>query len=279
VVRGVDVDEILPAADFVPDTEPTIVLSDSDIGLSAVEIRDKIQVLKESIDKDYFYLCRLLWEVNKKSYYHDWGYGTFKEYIASEVQFKVTKAMYLVQIWQSLYVNSGDPDVFNKVINVGWSKAKELARVVTKENVDDWVEKAKHLTVDALVKEVKQTLKEKIPDDTAQALIEDESNRGTPIEVQSKNATYTFGYEDYQTICTAIEQVKKHSPGISNGAAIANLAREFIGSNPDVQDAKEYALNMIARYEAMYGLQVVVYDPEQKEVIYGSETLLEITGE
>lgn len=280
MVKNVEVDEVLDRVgadqDFVPDTEPSLVLQDADLGLSPVEIRENIQKLKDAIDSDYFNLCRLLWEVNKKGYYNDWGYGTFKEYVASEVQFKVTKALYLVQIWQSLYVNSGDPEVFSKVIAVGWTKAKELSRVVTKENVDGWVEKAKHLTVDALVKEVKQTLKEKISDDPAEAIAADEENRGTPVEIQTKNVTYTFAYEDYQALCVAIEAVKKHNPGITNGAAISNIAREFTGSNPETDDAKSYAVQLIARYESLYGLKVVVVDPETNAVLLGEDTLVEL---
>ena len=74
----------------------------------------------------------------------------------AEYGFAYRKAMYLISIAETL-LNAEIP--FEKVKGISWSKLKEVAKVLTAENVDEWVAKIKgppeltFLQINELVKE------------------------------------------------------------------------------------------------------------------------------
>lgn len=99
--------------------------------------------MAQNVDYSYFKLGGVLSTIQHKG----WWKGTaesFNQFVENEYGFKYRKAAYLISIYAELV----EADVaWNKVAKVGWSKLKEIASLLTKENVDEWVEKAMNMTL------------------------------------------------------------------------------------------------------------------------------------
>jgi hypothetical protein len=264
--------------DFVPDTAPVVAAKEeeADTDLDSGEIRERLLDIRNSMDKENTEMCKLLWTVKKKSLHESWNFQSFGDYVGKELQVKITKAKYMVQIWEHLWVRQDDKTVFEKVMTVGWTKAKELIHVVTKENVDFWVEKARNFNVEGLIKEVKAHLKSLIPDDPNEALSKSGQVEGTPAEDAMKSITFQFSYDDYLAVSQAIDKIKSSEVGISNSQAVALACKEFLGSNPQEGERADFVLPIMRNYERLYPLNIVVIDKEAEEIIYGFEYLKDL---
>jgi hypothetical protein len=256
--------------DFIPDTQPVVVI-DKDEAVDAEEVRKRVLELRDGIGTNYTELCRHLYNIQNKRLYESWGYQTFSEYASRELQFKKTKAMYLAQTWKNLHENQ-DPKVFEKVIPLGWSKAKELARVVTKENVDAWVDKAKHLGMDALVKEVREEISKRIPDDPKEASEQEDEVLGTPVENETKHLNLQFKYDDYMAVMKASEKIQAEMPGTPIAEAVGLACADFLSSDSS-ESGFSYALDNMKRLALSHGKEIIVVDTETTNIDFGMDTL------
>lgn len=100
--------------------------------------------LAESIETNYFELGGVLSVIHKNAWFVFQGYESFDIYVYERFGFQSRKARYLIDIYTEL-VNKQIP--YEKVAALGWTKLKDLAKLLTLDNVDEWVEKAKGLTV------------------------------------------------------------------------------------------------------------------------------------
>ena len=98
--------------------------------------------LAGTIETDYLRLGGVLKIINDNSWYE--GFPTFDDMVYEKFGFQARKARYLISIYENL-VSKQIP--WEKVQGLGWTKLKDLAPVLTVENVDDWVAKAEKLTV------------------------------------------------------------------------------------------------------------------------------------
>lgn len=98
--------------------------------------------LAEDIDTNSFRLGGVL----KVIFDHSWfeGFESFDAFVYERFGFKARKARYLMDIYTHL-VDKQIP--WEKVKHLGWTKLKDLAEVLTLENVDEWVAKAEQATV------------------------------------------------------------------------------------------------------------------------------------
>lgn len=262
--------------DFIPEVQPIVVVDRETNAMPSSALRQRILELKDQIGSDYTELCEHLYRVQAEGLYEMWGYGTFRQYAASELEFRPTKALYLAQIWKKLNVGQS-PDVFEKVMQLGWSKAKELSRVVTAENVDEWVEKAKILSVDSLVKEVQTVVKRAIPNDAAEALANEQNVVGTPLEEEIKQVTMHFKYQDYLTLMQVIELVRQREilpPDVPVAAVVSLVCAEFLATNASDEVGAESIVSFLKKFEtACPAIGVVVVNKANGELLSGAEHL------
>lgn len=256
--------------EFVPELQPVVVLPKEE-SIDGEKVRKRVLELRDDIGNNYTEICRHLFLIQQKGLYESWGYTSFRDYASKELQFKATKAMYLASIWKNLKENQ-DERVFEKVIPLGWSKAKELARVVTKENVDTWVDRAKYLGVDALIKEVRHEISSKRKDGgTPSEILEAEANViGTPIAEEKKTISVTFDYEDYLTLMQACERIQTEIPGASIASVIGHVCREFLGADPGDSGWK-FAEEQIRRLASVHEKKVVIIDAQSGDFDVGYE--------
>lgn len=107
--------------------------------------------LVDEVDTNYFRLGGILRLIRKEQWFD--GHPTFEAFVYERFGFQARKAHYLVSIFENL-VEKNIP--WEKVADLGWTKLKDLAPLLTPENLDDWVAKAKAVSVaelQALIRE------------------------------------------------------------------------------------------------------------------------------
>ena len=115
-------------------------------GLTKTKALNEAERLAENIDTNYFKMGGVLKLINDNSWFE--GFDSFDDFVFGKYKMKGRKARYLISIYDNL-VTKMIP--WDKVSDLGWTKIKELAPVLTPENVDEWVEKASKLSVIELI--------------------------------------------------------------------------------------------------------------------------------
>jgi hypothetical protein len=147
----------------------------------------------------------------------DWlGGQSFKTVLEQEFpQIKYRKANYLMNIYTNLVESEV---VWSQVGHLGWTKLKELAPILTKDNVDAWVKKAESMTVLQLIEAIKNALA--VP------------NSDNPLDDESTKTltTITFKvYEDQkQTIRDALDKAKIEGGSEFDNVAIENICMNYL---------------------------------------------------
>lgn len=114
-------------------------------GLTKVKALNLADKLVDSIETDYFRLGGVLKVIHENAWFE--GHESFSAFVSDKFGFQERKAKYLMEIYDHL-VTKMIP--WETVAPLGWTKLKDLARHLTVENVDGWVEKAMKLTVTEL---------------------------------------------------------------------------------------------------------------------------------
>lgn len=111
-------------------------------GLTKVKALNLAANLAENIETNYFKLGGVLSVISENSWFE--GFESFDVFVYEKYGFQARKARYLMQIYKDL-VTKQIP--WEKVAPLGWTKLKDLAPILTLENVDEWVTKALSLSV------------------------------------------------------------------------------------------------------------------------------------
>lgn len=110
--------------------------------LTKTKALKEADALAENIEANYFRLGGVLALIKAQTWFD--GYESFSLYVFEKFGFKERKADYLIRIYDNL-VTRQIP--WEKVSVLGWTKLKDLAEILTTDNVDEWVDKASKLTV------------------------------------------------------------------------------------------------------------------------------------
>ena len=72
-----------------------------------------------------------------------WGFTTFEKYVNEELGFSIRKAQSLRLIWFRLEVELKELDegLRARLLKLGWTKVRELTRILSLENAAEWVAK------------------------------------------------------------------------------------------------------------------------------------------
>lgn len=175
-----------------------------------------VPTLLDNIDRDGFRLGGVLSKVQAEGWFMNTGHETFKSWVEASTGIAYRKAMYLVNIYNQL-VGSGIP--YEKVKGLGWTKLKELAPIISTENVDEWVALAENCTVLQLIEHIKQATKG-----------EDE-NESTEEEAVKTTTTMTFKvHEDQKATITAALEKAKHAINTDvSTVALEAMAMDYLG--------------------------------------------------
>lgn len=193
-----------------------------------------VPALIESVDFSYFKLGGVLSAIQDNGWWEDEA-PTFKEFIPEKFGLHYRKAMYLIKIYDGL-VEADIP--WNKVSGLGWTKLKELADILTPENVDEWVEKANTMSVLQLIAAVKAFKSGKLSTD------------GTTDPDSSGVSTITFTVhpDQKETIKQAINQAMEDSDTEFKGVALEAICLNFLSGGSTKQSKPMSIVGTMEKY-------------------------------
>ena len=147
------------------------------------------------------------------------GHASFKELIDEKFSLQYRKAMYLIDIYTNL-VEKQIP--WDSVKDVGWTKLKDLSKVLTVKNVDTWVAKAKKLTVMQL-----------------QEVIQKAQNKGGDVSEKETSAVTTMTFKVHtdqkDSIREALDKAKTETHTDVDTVALHNICQAYLGNAIEVE--------------------------------------------
>ena len=154
----------------------------------------------------------------------EWWHGehpTFAEFVEVSFGIKYRRAMYYIEIYNGLLA-SGVP--WSKVKDLGWTKVIKLLSVLTAENADEWVNKAKEMKVLHLEAEIKA---------------HNEGLDTTQIPVLGLTMkTFKLHEDQKHTIQAALEKAKKQTGSSADTVALEHICMEHLGASPEPADSQ-----------------------------------------
>jgi hypothetical protein len=247
------------------DMQPTGPVSDI-TKTNASAIRKTVLGLKDKMEHLYIEFAEQLYlvvhsTVKGTSLWETWGYDSFEDYAQQELGMKRAKAYYFMQIWKQLHINAGIPK--KKLAELNWSKAKELSPLVkqgvlTEENRDEWIHKAKTTSVSKLIEATR------------------EAKAGSPVSKEVEKVfrvTYGLYEEQYDNLTKALDIAKVLAESDKPGHLLDLICTDFLAQHAGKHPNKKRAL---ARHAAMveraFGVKLIIVD-DNDEVVHGQQAV------
>ncbi len=175
--------------------------------------------LAENIEVNYFKMGGVLKLINDNSWFE--GFEDFDLFVEEKYGFAGRKARYLIAIYDNL-VTKQIP--WEKVSGLGWTKLKDLAPVLTPENVDEWVAKAEKLTVKEL-----------------QAILKAETGEGGEKTAKTTDDVIKMQFklkpDQHDIITQALAKAKGELQTEYDTVALENICSGYVGGNTSVTKA------------------------------------------
>lgn len=224
------------------------------------KVRKRIADLKKLVEDSYLELGQLLYEVFYGGYWKEWDYENFKLYVMDELGFHERKAQYLINIYKNLVIEAEvEPE---QLESIGWSKAKEISRVADKDNVEEWVEKAKESTVTELTNEVRE------------AKAKDGSAGTDGVVERSHRLSFTLFDGQNDNVESALKIAAKIAESEKRGHLLDCICTSFQANVLEERGTSKRVSEMMRVVESLertFGVKIIVVDPKKKKPIYGEE--------
>jgi len=183
----------------------------NDVGSKAwaKKIRDRAKELSSQLDTGYMEMAQILWtvydmtlkgDITQRALFKSWGYETFADYTEKELNLHRRKAERLRAIWFILKVQLAampEPDR-KRIIALGWSKVREMIRVLTLGNAKKWIKLAEQASYPELYEAIQDFLKKKEAGKVQHALEGGKAPK-EPEPNFDKLPVSSFDPADYQT--------------------------------------------------------------------------------
>ena len=114
----------------------------------------RLHQLKTSINDSFLEMASLLVEANEQMHWRPSGYDSFSDYVESTVGMKYRTARYLMTVHETFIQRLNVPRPM--LMEIGWTKLKEIAKVSDADNVNQWLETARSNRTSALIQIVRQ---------------------------------------------------------------------------------------------------------------------------
>ena len=181
-----------------------------------------VREFMEDTEFTYFKLGGVLCVIDTKEWFG--AQGNFRDYVEVTLGIGYRKARYLMSIYTALL----DADIpWDKIKDLGWTKTMVLIEILTQENVDEWIAKAKTMTVLQLQEEVKAAKK---------ALA---GTSGEPEEASSVSTkTFKLHKDQRETLDAALDKAKGASGTEHDPVALEYICLEYIAPSKKKSPAK-----------------------------------------
>jgi hypothetical protein len=186
--------------------------------MSKQKALQEAEKLAENVEVSYFKLGGILKLINDNSWFE--GFPTFDAFVFEQYGFQSRKARYLISIYDNL-VTKMIP--WEKVQHLGWTKLKDLAPVLTQDNVDEWVAKAEKLTVAELLALLSSSKNAEEGEKTAKTTDE------------WVKMPFKFKKDQAETVTQALAKAKGELNTQYDTVALENICAAYIGGSVAVQ--------------------------------------------
>lgn len=192
--------------------------------LPADKIPAEVEVRLENVGLNYFELGGILSRVVAERLFGK--HENFRDWVESETGMGLRKARYLLGNYDKL-VELGIP--FSKFFGLGWTKVVAMLPVITEENVDEWVQRAKDMTLIQLQELVK----------AARQRSENEAGESGQEGSEAKAKQKKFNlYEDQaRTVELTLEQMKNDLPTEHENVALEAICLAYLSGGAVVKRA------------------------------------------
>ncbi len=256
----------------------------------ASKLRHRAKELAGFLENGYMEMAHILYQVydtpvdgdrRRGALYTAWGFDSFAEYAEKELQINRKRAERLRKIWYVLEVEMKDldPDLKQRIVNLGFCKVRELIRVLTVRNAKPWIDRAENMTYYELEANVND---ERRRQGANEAMLQAESadSKETddapapeppPPEILTREI---FGFYPAQlaNVRKAIEMAQKLSHSDKKSHNLDMICLDFLATNDFVAGDTDARLRYIAKLERVLGLRLVAVGPDG-DVLYGVDTL------
>lgn len=206
-------------------------------------------------------IAKLLFAVYQRSLFTRWGFKNFQEYVESDLGFKYRKANYLVNIWSWYTENVHREDVIDAIWNeIGWTKAKELVGVITDENADHWLQRARELSAVQLAEEARKYLQLEGGDDGS-----GKSSGGDGF----KSMSFKLAEDQKENVDEALKLAEAMSGSDKKGHNLDLICTNFMATNAD--SLARNVLDFLSTIEKQYGVMLLAVRPSDRHIVHGSE--------
>jgi hypothetical protein len=278
----------------------------------ASKARKEAQTLAGRLDTDYIELARLLYQIfdapvngdeKNPPVWTQWGHGSFNEYVEDELGIHRKRAQRLRAVWYHIDVRLKgqiDDPTKERLIQLGFSKVRELVRVLTPRNISQWVEKAEELSYPKLCKSIakyredaekrQRTAREEAieRDDSGEAGEPAELTGGaedadgvssgveeTPVPNDTDEDMKPLRFMAYLEQADIIEAAIERAQSLSGSNVRTNnlhlICTDFLATNDCGKMTIKQKLRYVSKIEGLLGLKLVAFD--DGDVLYGLETL------
>ena len=172
--------------------------------------------LIEGAEFNYFKLGGVLAVIQENGWWSESGHENFKTFIEAEMGLPYRKAMYLIEIYQSL-VEAEIP--WDTVKDVGWTKLKEIAKLLTQENADEWVQRANEMTTIQLVEYIKASQQSETAEEG-----DEETTKATKVSTM----TFKVHEDQKETIRTALDKAKEEAGTEYDTVALEGICIQYM---------------------------------------------------
>jgi hypothetical protein len=205
-----------------------------------------VPLLAEQADLSWFRLGGVLSVIQANGWFTP--FASFREFVENGQGLEYRKASYWVAIYNRM-AETGIP--WSKVKNIGWTKLKEIAPILTIENVDEWVAVAESnttLQLTEIVRNFKKKEAGQLTDETTEN-IKDVTTR-----------TFKLHADQRLTVEDALEKAKTDAGTSVDSAALEFICQEYMSGMTLAERIKkvgfEKALEMIADLFPGYDITV-----------------------
>lgn len=261
------------------------------------KIRKRARSLVKSINQGYMELAEILhtvWATPINGEAHNacvtvaWGYENYVEWAEEELGLHKRKAERLKAIWHHLYETLEgklDRRTQKRIIALGWTKVRELIRVIDADNAEKWIEVAENLNYNELCEVIRRALEDQEKLDQAKAVgtsdeDDDEDFKGVdpPDDMNRfKAINFMLSPEQKANVELALERAEQLANSPKRGHLIDLICTDFISTN-DFRKADDPHRHLIflAKFERLLGKRLVVIDPVNWIIEYGMDALSKV---
>lgn len=233
-----------------------------------------------------------------------WGFKTIGDFAEAELNLNRRKAEYLRGIYYRLEVEleDMDPKIKQRIVALGWSKVRELIKVLTVKNAEKWLnvaEQSNHPDLLAsiqkyqdkakIAKEAKEngekyvtpspakiskgdlpTAFEMQPPPTAKTSPEEDDDDldNIPEVSQSTFKGFKFFKDQWEIVQAALARAKELSNSQVDSHNLSVICQDFLATNLFGKPGPDQVIRFMAKYEKLLNVRIVVIDQDD-DPIYG----------